>query len=175
MEPLWVCGCLLGVEEVSTDPVAEVRPVDFEVFYRNAWGDVYRAVWVTFRDADLACEAVDEAMARAFQHWSKVAGYQNSRGWVYRVAVNWAKNRVKRTARERRWVATQRGELVEGVGVSSIGDAVRGLPLAQRQVVVLRLLMDWSEADTAAALGVPVGTVKSRLNRALVHLREEQQ
>jgi RNA polymerase sigma-70 factor (ECF subfamily) len=163
------------MEEVSTDRVTALRPVDFEVFYRGAWDDVYRAVWVTFRDADLACEAVDEAMVRAFQHWSKVAGYQNPRGWVYRVAVNWAKNRLKRTGHERRWLATERPDGVEEVAVTNTAEAVRVLPLGQRQVVVLRLLMDWSEAETAAALGVPVGTVKSRLNRALVRLREEQQ
>lgn len=175
MEPCRVCGCLLGVEEVSTDRVTALRPADFEVFYRNAWDDLYQAVWVTFRDADLACDAVDEAMARAFQHWSKVAGYQNPRGWVYRVAVNWAKNRLKRKARERRWSMAQRRDPSAEVAVTSDADIVRVLPLGQRQVVVLRLLMDWSEAETAAALGVPAGTVKSRLNRALVRLREEQQ
>jgi RNA polymerase sigma-70 factor (ECF subfamily) len=44
------------------------------------------------------------------------------------------------------------------------------LPVPQRAVIVLRVLYDWSQADTAEALGVPIGTVKSRLNRALANL-----
>ena len=49
--------------------------------------------------------------------------------------------------------------------------ALRALPLAQRQVVVLRFLEDLSEAETAATLGVASGTVKSRTARALETLR----
>ena len=50
--------------------------------------------------------------------------------------------------------------------------ALRALPMAQRQVVVLRFFEDLSEADTAALLGVAAGTVKSRTARALQALRE---
>jgi len=49
--------------------------------------------------------------------------------------------------------------------------ALRALPVAQRQVVVLRYLEDLSEAETAATLGVASGTVKSRTARALEALR----
>ncbi|HEX6301389.1 MAG TPA: sigma factor-like helix-turn-helix DNA-binding protein [Acidimicrobiia bacterium] len=51
-------------------------------------------------------------------------------------------------------------------------DAVRGLPVHQRDVVVARFLFDMSEKDTAEAFGIPLGTVKSRVNRALSTLRE---
>jgi RNA polymerase sigma factor (sigma-70 family) len=40
-------------------------------------------------------------------------------------------------------------------------------------VVVLRYLMDWEERDIASALGIPRGTVKSRLNRAMAKLRKD--
>ncbi|MEX1271035.1 MAG: sigma-70 region 4 domain-containing protein [Acidimicrobiia bacterium] len=50
---------------------------------------------------------------------------------------------------------------------------VNRLSLEQRAVVVLRVVNDWSERDVAAALGIPVGTVKSRLSRALEILRLE--
>jgi RNA polymerase sigma-70 factor (ECF subfamily) len=62
----------------------------------------------------------------------------------------------------------------------AIDDALAGLPTKQRAVVVCRLLLGWSEAQTSAALGIRPGTVKSRLHRALGtlqveldHLREE--
>jgi RNA polymerase sigma-70 factor (ECF subfamily) len=51
--------------------------------------------------------------------------------------------------------------------------AIRQLSPRQRDVVILRFLLDMSEADTAEALGIPQGTVKSRLSRAVDTLREE--
>lgn len=172
-EPRPCLGCVLGMEEAVAESIPRLRAVEFEPFYRSAWDEVYRAVWVTFRDADLAREAVDEAMTRAFQHWTKVATYENPAGWVYRVAVNWATNRVRKRQRERIYRSTQRPVSHELSTPTDIGDAVRRLPLAQRQVVVLRLLLDWSVRDTAAALGLREGTVKSRLSRALQYLRKE--
>jgi RNA polymerase sigma-70 factor (ECF subfamily) len=51
-------------------------------------------------------------------------------------------------------------------------EAVRRLAPRHRDVVVARYLLDLSEAATAEALGIPVGTVKSRLSRALAQLKE---
>jgi RNA polymerase sigma-70 factor (ECF subfamily) len=58
----------------------------------------------------------------------------------------------------------RRGELLAGV---------RALPVELREVVACRYLLELSEAETAAALGIPAGTVKSRLHRALTLLRKE--
>ena len=52
-----------------------------------------------------------------------------------------------------------------------LADAVAALPERDREMVALRYFAELSEAEAAAALDVPVGTVKSRLNRALVRLR----
>jgi RNA polymerase sigma factor (sigma-70 family) len=53
----------------------------------------------------------------------------------------------------------------------TLAQALRALPARQRDAVVLRYLVDMSEADTAEALGVAPGTVKSHLSRAVTHLR----
>ena len=150
-----------------------VRVSSFEGFYNQSWSKVYRAVAVLTRDWDLASEAVDEAMVRAFENWKSVSHMSNPEGWVYRVAVNWARSRLRRRSL---WRKLSPGssvihdpEVADPVTV----DAVRSLPAGQREVVVLRFLLDMSEADTAEALGIPKGTVKSRLNRALASLREE--
>lgn len=50
-------------------------------------------------------------------------------------------------------------------------DALRRLPDADREVVAYRYLLELSEAETAAALGVPIGTAKSRVSRAMGRLR----
>lgn len=71
----------------SREPVI----VGFEAFHSDGWPEVYRTVAVVIRDRDLAREAVDEAMLRAYKRWTDVSAMSNPRGWVYRVAVNWAR------------------------------------------------------------------------------------
>ena len=84
-----------------------VHTYDFGVFYAESWDRVYRPLAVTLGDHELAREAVDEAMVRAFQHWSKVATYENPVGWVYRVALNYARNRLRRRWREVPWASIE--------------------------------------------------------------------
>lgn len=151
-----------------------VHQADFSVFYREAWERVYGPLAIVLRDHDLARESVDEAMVRAFQRWSKVRTHDNPVGWVYRVALNYARNRLRRRWREvpvgsaePTWeMQTPNPDLIH---------ALMALPLRQREVVVLRYLFDWSVRDVGAALGIPDGTVKSRLHRALAILREVMQ
>jgi RNA polymerase sigma-70 factor (ECF subfamily) len=54
-----------------------------------------------------------------------------------------------------------------------VHNALRALDVDQRAVVVCRLLLDWSVEQTATALGIKPGTVKSRLSRALERLERE--
>ncbi len=53
-----------------------------------------------------------------------------------------------------------------------LAQALRRLPTRQRQVVVLRYLADWSEADVAAELGTSLGTVKRHASRGLAAMRQ---
>jgi RNA polymerase sigma-70 factor (ECF subfamily) len=157
-------------EHIST---AEPAFLDsFERFYRDNWQRVYRALAVSVGDSDLATEAVDEAMVRAYERWRKVSRMPNPEGWVFRVGMNWATSRLRRRNLQLRRVeaigVVQDPEVTE----PKVIDAVRDLPRRHREVVVARYLLDMSEADTARALGIPVGTVKSRLSRALSNLKE---
>lgn len=142
----------------------------FEVFYRTEADGLYRALTVAIGNADLAREATDEGLVRAYQHWRKISDYDNPAGWVYRVSLNWARSRLRKTKRE---VVTDQVQDVAAVwgGDAGLIDAVQKLPLEFRSVVVLRYLMQWSTAEVADALGLPAGTVKSRLSRALDQLR----
>lgn len=159
--------------EETTVEVPYLQVSSFETFYNENWTKVHRAVAVIIRDADLAREAVDEAMVRAYERWKTVSMMANSEGWVYRVAVNWARSRLRRRSMWKGLSPT--AEVVQDPEVSDplVVDAIRRLPARQRDVVVLRFLLDLSEADTAEALGIPRGTVKSRLSRAVEVLREE--
>ena len=152
---------------------ARVRSVtkthDFEGFYRRERAPLYRALALTLADRALAAEAVDEAMVRAYQRWSSVSRYDNAAGWVYRVALNWAiSSKRRRPPPLLEPAAAGEPQLPDQV----LDQAIAHLPTEQRAVVVLRFSMDWSLEQIAVALGVPLGTVKSRLHRALSSLRQ---
>jgi RNA polymerase sigma factor (sigma-70 family) len=148
------------------------RRLAFEEFYRAERESVLRAVAFTLDDTDLGVEATDEAMARAFERWPEVSVMTNPAGWVYRVAVNVGRNRVRRRLLERRKPVPpdrDRPDL-EGVADPAIAAALTRLPLDQRMVVVLRYHLDWPLDEIAEAVGCATGTVKSRLHRALQRL-----
>jgi RNA polymerase sigma-70 factor (ECF subfamily) len=148
------------------------RKGGFEDFYRSERTTILRAVAFALDDVDLAAESVDEALARAYERWGQVGGMDNRAGWVYRVALNLARNRLRRLARERRKAPPGGREAPDLVGVADpeIARALAALPLDLRSVVVLRYHLDWKVDEIAAALKCPVGTIKSRLYRALRRL-----
>lgn len=141
----------------------------FETFYRSSYTDVARALAYTLGDAELGAEAADEAMARAYPRWEVVGAYDNPAGWVYRVGLNWARSLNRKLARRLPWVEVDVAT-VPPVSDPAVADALWDLDVDLRSVVVCRLLLDWSVDDTAAALEIKAGTVKSRLHRALTIL-----
>jgi len=144
----------------------------FERFYSESWHVVYRALVVGIGDTDLAREAVDEAMVRAYERWRTVSTMTNREGWVYRAASNWATSRLRRRRLQFRRAPSIEASHDPEVVDPNLLDAVRGLSQKHRDVVVARYLLDMSESATAQALGIPESTVKSRLSRALAQLKE---
>jgi RNA polymerase sigma factor (sigma-70 family) len=145
------------------------RATGFAAFYERAAGEVREALVLALGDIELGTEAASEAMARACERWADVSRYDNPAGWAYRVGLNWARSRQRRN----RW--RDRGPVPERTVPAvphdpELTDALRQLAVDQRAVVVCRYLLDWSSEETAAALDIPVGTVKSRLARALDRL-----
>jgi DNA-directed RNA polymerase specialized sigma24 family protein len=155
-------------ESIDLTVVSISPPRDFEAFYREAYADIARALTATLGDFDLAQEATDEAMVRAYVRWEKVRSYDNPGGWVYRVGLNWARSARRRLTRvlpfhERRVVDPPTSDPAHYA-------ALRDLDVSLRAVVVCRLLLDWSVDQTATALRLKPGTVKSRLHRAIGQL-----
>ena len=156
-------------------PVA-ARAEPFEAFYRAQADRVYRALALTLGRDDLAREATDEAMTRAYARWSRVGSLDNPPAWVYRVGLNWATSMWRKTRRERAHSAGADADrhlsaAPPDPAALAARAALLGLPPAQRAVVVCRIFLDLSTAETAAVLGTSEGTVKSRLARALAGLR----
>ena len=115
-------------------------------------------------------DVAQEAMARTHLRWDRLA--ERPEGWVVRVATNLAIDRYRH--RRRRSTARPELTLIDAhlADRLDLATALRRLPRRQRQVVVLRYLADWSEADVAAALGCTAGTVKVHAFRGLATLRE---
>lgn len=134
---------------------------------------LYRAVALAVGDTTLAADAIDEAMARAYTRWDRLEDYASPEGWVYRVALNVARSTLRRTRREDLWEQPPEGEIFDDQPDLELRAAVARLPVKFRSVVVARYLLDWSTAETAEALGIPEGTVKTRLKRALARLAKE--
>ena len=156
--------------------VTTSREASFAAFYQRNVRTLARTLSASLGDAQLAQDATQEAMARACERWDRIEHYDNPTGWCYRVAMNWATSRWRKRRRE---VITDRPTRTGTVELPDIElhdrliAALRTLSLEHRAVIVLRLVEDWSIAETAEALGVAPGTVQSRYARALRRLREE--
>ena len=142
--------------------------IDFSTFFADHQRPIASALALTLRDDVLAADATAEAMARAYQRWDDVGRYANPAGWVYRVGLNWARSRRRTWMREVFRSESPDREAPPAPDVDpTLDQALAALPVEQRSVVVCRYLLDWSEFQTAEALQIAPGTVKSRLSRAL--------
>lgn len=150
----------------ATDPQVVITGADFEQFYRTAYTNVARALGITLGDRQLGAEAADEAMARSYAHWEKVRHYDNPAGWAYRVGLNWARS-VRRRLAHRPHVPEAAAVEQPPVADPQIHQAIGELPIDLRSVVVCRFILDWSVEETAEALALRPGTVKSRTHRAV--------
>lgn len=166
------CGPLVIV---STDLAGEALeddvmdgPVSFAAAYRELFALATRRAGRVLRDAADAEEVAQEALLRAYVSWNDIEPFAVQ--WVSRVVVNLAISRL----RQRHDVPPDSFAWVADAGLETkidVGRAVAGLPLRQRQVVVLRHMADLSEREVAELLDISTGAVKRHLHRALTTLR----
>ena len=135
---------------------------------RRRWRKPPRLYEEVARDLAEAQDCVQEAYARAWQHWRRVGGYDDPEAWVRTVAWRLAADRWRNLRNARR--ALVRHGAPQPVPEPSpdnlaLVNALRRIPMAQRQAIVLHHLCDKSFDEVANEVGVPVGTVKTRLAR----------
>ncbi|MCY3585014.1 MAG: sigma-70 family RNA polymerase sigma factor [Acidimicrobiaceae bacterium] len=169
----------LTVSAAEGTPATGAGPIDavavrFEDFYATHRDELARALGLALRDSALGAEAADEAFARACQRWGQVSAYANPQGWVFRVGLNWARSWLRRVRRERerRPLLAQPHATEDRARDVDLERALATLNDSHRAVIVARFYLDWSVAETADALGIATGTVKSRLSRGLEQLRD---
>jgi RNA polymerase sigma-70 factor (ECF subfamily) len=144
-------------------------------------GFLYR---MTGGDRALAEDMAQEAFLRVLR---SIRHYQYPRPfkpWLYQIAVNLARDHFKRADTrypkidsddvqlEGEWSDNPESVFLVDAQAQQIVMALRCLPPHQREAIVLRYYQELSLAEIAAALDIPVGTVKSRLSLGLSRLRE---
>ncbi|MDX2154231.1 MAG: sigma-70 family RNA polymerase sigma factor [Bryobacteraceae bacterium] len=155
--------------------------VAFGELYRRRQASIYRFALHMSRSAAVAEDVVQETFLALIRNGGR---YDESRGSVAAYLAGIARNLVLRaTGAERTGVDAEAeaalpsdedvlGDLTQREELEALRRAVDALPAQYREVVVLCELEEMSYADAAAALGVPVGTVRSRLNRGRQMLAE---
>jgi RNA polymerase sigma-70 factor (sigma-E family) len=141
---------------------------DFDVFYRTTRHRVVTTLYALTGDLGEAQDAAQEAYARAWQRWSRLAGYEDPEAWVRvvgrRICLSaWRKARNGLKAYRQHGTAPPTAPPGDDT-VALIG-ALRRLPADQRVAITLHHLMDMSVTDVARETGTSVNTVKSRLVR----------
>ena len=147
---------------------------------------VFRYAYLMLGDSVEAEDVAQETFVRAFRAFHRFDASRPLRPWLAQIARNLARNRwrsLKRSLRaQERWkdelrmeTARGRSEAVDNaqLAAAELRKAVRGLRDRDRQVIYLRFFLSLSVEETGMALALPVGTVKSRLSRALGRLREQ--
>jgi RNA polymerase sigma-70 factor (ECF subfamily) len=154
--------------------------LEFEKAVRSAYPTLYRAAVVLTGNTADAEDAVQETLMKAFRAYGTFRGEASPTTWMYRILVREA-GRIRRKATPRPLAEIEehtdggpnpdrevgrRDEYREALRL------LRGLPERQKEIMTLFYLEDLNYTETADALGVSVGTVKSALSRARAALRE---
>lgn len=146
----------------------------FDAWCRQEWPQLVSTLRWLCRDASVAEELAQEALARAFERWDRIGRLESPGGWAHRVAVNLATSWWRRERVAARWRSPISPEPAESDTVrDEVREAVLALPMNLRVAVVLRFYLDWSVAQTAQALHLTPGAVRARTHRAYASLRRQ--
>ncbi|MCW2544058.1 MAG: polymerase, sigma-24 subunit, subfamily [Frankiales bacterium] len=153
---------------------------EFHELYAASYARLVGILTLGAADRSEAEEVVQEAFLQLISRWGTVSTYDDPEAWVRAVAFRRLSNRHRRgrlSQRVFRRLEQPREPRPSSTEPVDVVRALAALPLAQRKVIVLHHLLDWSVERVAAELGIPVGTVKSRLSRgraALLPLLESE-
>jgi RNA polymerase sigma factor (sigma-70 family) len=157
----------------------------YEELVRAHQGIAFRTAYVVAGNASDGEEAAQEGFVKAYRALGRFRAGSPFRPWLLRIVANEARNRRRsagrRAALSLRAAAEEssgdaapspEGVLLAGEERKQLLAAINGLREEERLVIACRYFLELTEEETAAALDVRLGTVKSRTSRALEHLRE---
>jgi len=166
---------------VQRDLVVRAQGGDHDAFAVLAGATIGRldaAARLILRNADLAQDAVQETLIRCWRDLPTLRDPERFEAWLNRIFLNACRDQQRRVARRRVEVTlpeTLPHVVADDQAATSDRDqlerGVRRLEPDHRVIIVLHYYLGLPLADAAAAIGVPVGTAKSRLHRATQALR----
>ncbi|AIE86205.1 sigma-70 family RNA polymerase sigma factor [Fimbriimonas ginsengisoli] len=163
----------------------------FNVLVRKHEAKAYQYAFRLTRSADEAADVVADAFVRVYNAIGNFKGQSAFSTWIYRIVTNCyldARKKDKgRTTSLESTIITEDGEIERQIEDPSpnphqemelserderVQEAISMLPDYQRAMIVMYHSEEMSYEDISAALDLPIGTVKSRLNRARISLRD---
>jgi RNA polymerase sigma-70 factor (ECF subfamily) len=150
---------------------------DLEALFRSHWPRAYRAAYLVVHDRGAAEDIAQEAFLAAVRALDTFDRRRPFGPWLHRIVVNraidWTRARSLRheVGDDALETAESRPEVAVGMP-ANLTDALAGLPRDQRAVIVMRYLLEYTPGEIARMLGLPRGTVNSRLRRGLDALQE---
>ncbi len=210
-EPIALRG-QMDLEQVASAAPVEARPnaetqfierlrqgeaEAFELLVAERSGEIYGLLYRLTENPEEARDLTQETFLRAFQNIARFRGDADLRTWIYRIAINQARNRWRWWRRRRRDVtvsldspeglygqplhATLRAERTSSPEQKTLDHereralrtALQNLSRTYRETVVLRDIEGFSYEEIAATLEISIGTVKSRLSRGREELRQK--
>lgn len=175
-----------GREEGLSDAelIARARRRDeaaWEALTRQHQQAVFRLAYLILGDPADADDVAQETFLRAYRALDRFDASRALRPWLLSIAANLARNRLRSAGRYfaalGRFLRADPDALAPAAAPEAndshlLWQAVRRLNAADQEIIYLRYFSEMSEAETAEALAVAAGTVKSRTHRALGRLRE---
>jgi RNA polymerase sigma-70 factor (sigma-E family) len=165
---------------VRRNDVDQDQEAAYAAYVGGHWRDLVRAAVFLGADLHEAQDLAQTTLVRCYSGWERVSSADNRDAYVYRMLLN----TLRDVRRSRWWKGRADVEVDAGAVVSDRTEAVAtadavhralsALSKVNREVVVLRYFVQLSESQTASALGIPAGTVKSRLSRALAILARDR-
>jgi RNA polymerase sigma-70 factor (ECF subfamily) len=177
------------VEQALVARARDGDPAAYEDLVRLHQEIAFRTAFTVTRSAADAEDAAQEGFVKAYRALDRFRPGSPFRPWLLRIVANEARNRIRTRTRglalaERAGLQarTESGgaqplapspeeQLLAGERREALHRALEQLPQNDRLVIGYRYFLELSEAETAAAMDCPPGTVKSRLSRALARLR----
>lgn len=165
---------------MQTKLVERARGGDRDAFGLLAAGAVdrlYAIARLLLRDAELAEDATQDALVRAWRDLPTLRDADRFDAWLHRIVVRSCTDIGRHRRRWRTEISVVPLEPAEADSAAGLADrdqierGLRRLREAQRTILVLHFYVGLSPTETAAALGIPVGTAKSRLHYAIDALR----
>ena len=149
-----------------------------EQLYAAHWRQLVRLSVLLVHDQAAAEDVVQDAFVAMHAHWSRLRDPDKALAYLRQAVVNRSRSAlrhrvvVERHARTFPSEATVAGPSVGGARRDAVREALLQLSDRQREVLVLRHYLDWSEAQIADALGISPGSVKAHAHRGSAALRE---